>query len=442
MIGIGGIGMSGIAEYLLKKKIEVTGSDLNLSFITERLESLGAVIYKGHSESNIPLDADIVIYSSAVKEDNPEYISAKNNNIRLLKRAVILGFIVNDKILISVAGTHGKTTTAAMIGKLLLDAGLDPDIFCGGNLDYLNGASSRIGDGNYAVVEADEYDRSFHTLKSDIIVITNIDLDHTDFYKDIEDIKNSFRIFIENRKINSKIVIYGENDNTVNLTRNILTAENKSDLIMYGKDDDEYNYSFKNIFYDLQIIGEHNVLNSLAALCVSNVLGIDKTIFRKSIESFNGVGRRLELKYDGDIKIYDDYAHHPYEIYCSLTALKKISKRKLITVFQPHTYTRTRDFYGEFANSLALSDIIILAGIYPAREKYIDGVTSLLILNELKKYKNIQSCCSADNDEIIRKLLKIVQKDDVVVFQGAGDITLLCGKFVSVWNSKKNSKND
>ncbi|MCY7362471.1 MAG: Mur ligase domain-containing protein, partial [Ignavibacteria bacterium] len=213
LIGIGGIGVSGIAEFLIKKNYEVSGSDITLSLITKRLENMGVKIFEGHKESNLPEDTELVIYTAAVKDDNEELKKAKRLNMKLVKRAEALGDIVNDKFVIAVSGTHGKTTTTAMISKVLIDNKNDPTVFVGGKTDFLNGSSSRIGKGEVAVVEADEYDRSFHQLKANIIIITNIEADHLDIYKDLNAIKESFTKFIENAKKGVKIIACGDDEN-------------------------------------------------------------------------------------------------------------------------------------------------------------------------------------------------------------------------------------
>ncbi|MGA2668438.1 MAG: UDP-N-acetylmuramate--L-alanine ligase [Ignavibacteria bacterium] len=443
-IGIGGIGMSGLAEYYLRNGYNVSGSDITDSNITNRLKNLGAKIFIGHSKNNISTFIDTVVYTSAVHEDNPEMIRARELNIKTIKRAEILGEIVNDKYLIAVSGTHGKTTTTAMIAKVLIDSGLDPLVFVGGNVPLFEGAASRMGQSNYAVVEADEYDRSFLALKPNIAVITNIDVDHLDIYKDLDDIKNAFKTFCGKTKPGSRIIYCGD-DRNVKSTVQSLTGEKMS----YGFDNTnflkitDYNFrsdkisfslinsyrSYKNI--QLGLIGRHNVLNSTACFAVSKILNIEFDEFRKSMKGFHTVDRRLQLKYkENNIQVYDDYSHHPREIEMSLRALKEASKNmRLISVFQPHLYSRTRDFYREFALQLAAADKVFLLDIYPAREEPIENITSKLIYDELKKM-NVQAEYISDKDELRKKLLKSVQANDIIVFQGAGDVTIFCDEFI------------
>ncbi len=451
-IGIGGIGMSGLAEYYLRNGYKVSGSDLTPSPITNRLKELGAEIYIGHSENNVKSTADAVVYSSAIPMDNPEIIKAKEFHTRIVRRAELLGEIVNDKYLIAVAGTHGKTTTTAMIAKVIADAGLDPLVFVGGNVKLFEGGASRIGKGRYAVVEADEYDRSFLTLKPDIAVITSIDEDHLDIYKDLNDIKNTFKEFCANAKKDAMIIYCGDEANVTNTVSGL-----RNEKISYGFSRNNYlkisNYGFKKGILNfsinnsvreyknisLNLIGTHNVLNSTACFAVSKLLGINFDNYHKSIGEFAPVDRRLQLKYnENNIRVYDDYAHHPKEIEMSLKGLKEIisPKGRLIGIFQPHLFTRTRDFYKEFAKSLSLADKMILMDIYPAREKPIEGVTSELIFNELLKTDSDVKYFHS-NKLIENNLLKEIKPEDTIVFQGAGDITQLCDEFISKLKKKK-----
>lgn len=445
-IGIGGIGMSGLAEYYLKSGWKVNGSDLCKSHITERLVSLGAEIFYSHSAGNIDANTETVVYSSAVKDDNEELIEAKKRNIRTIKRAELLGEIVNDKFLIAVSGTHGKTTTTAMIGKVLTETGFDPMIFVGGNIPLYDGASLRFSNSSYAVVEADEYDRSFLTLKSDMIVITNIDSDHLDIYSDIEDIKSTFRQFCSNSKLNSKIVYCGDDNNATETVKKLnsefhsygFKKDNEFKISSYSAEKAAVHFSIEDkakMFEDivLNLPGKHNVLNATACFVVAHLMNIDFNDYKRSLSSFTTVDRRLQLKFsDKNLKVYDDYAHHPAEIEASILALKEFEpERKILVIFQPHLFTRTRDFYQEIAKSLSLADKVILLDIYPAREKPIENVTSRLIEDELRKF-NSKINYIQNSNELIGKLFKTDLKNYMIVFQGAGDITELCDKFIKM----------
>jgi UDP-N-acetylmuramate--alanine ligase len=443
-IGIGGIGMSGLAEYYLRNGYSVSGSDMTESHITNRLKELGAKIFNGHSADNISHDINTVVYTSAVKGGNTEIDKANELGIRTIRRAEMLGEIVNEKYLIAVSGTHGKTTTTAMIGKLLVDAGLDPLIFVGGNVSLFDGGASRFGSGKYAVVEADEYDRSFLALRPDITVITNIDEDHLDIYKNLDDIKETFKLFCDRAKYGAYIIYCGDDENiksfinSVNREKLSYGFDNKNYLkiIDYKAGSNKLNFDIMNSHsqYDgvaLNLVGRHNALNSTACFAVSKVLDITFEKYKESIGEFRTVDRRLQLKYDNNgIKVYDDYAHHPVEISSSLKGLKEMGSAMVITVFQPHLFSRTKDFYKQFALELASADEIIIMDIYAARETPIEGVTSDLIYNELKN-TNKKASYIKDNNEILLKLLGEVKAGDVIVFQGAGDVTNLCSEFVS-----------
>lgn len=440
--------MSGLAEYYLRNGYDVSGSDMTETHITSRLISLGAKIYYGHNAVNITDGIDTIVYTSAVKNDNPEMIKAEELGLRRVRRAEMLGEIVNDKYLIAVSGTHGKTTTTAMIGKLLVDAGLDPLIFVGGNVQLFDGGASRFGSGKYAVVEADEYDRSFLALRPDIAIVTNIDADHLDIYKDLEDIKDTFRQFCDRSKYGAYMIYCGDDENIKSFMNSI-----NREKISYGYDDKNYlkirdykaennvlNFNILNstVSYDdvkLNMIGSHNALNSTACFAVSKILEIPFETFKTSIKDFRTVDRRLQLKYDSNgIMVYDDYSHHPVEVSASLKGLKEMNPGRLITVFQPHLFTRTRDFYREFAESLAISDEVILMDIYPAREKPIEGITSELILNEALKHNSNMKLIKDKND-IMSLLLHDIRPGDKIVFQGAGDVTNLCSEFVNILKS-------
>jgi len=452
LIGVGGIGMSGIAEYLLRKDYEVTGSDMTASMITGRLVNLGIQCFEGHREENLPDDTELVIYSAAVKEDNPEFKKALRLNIKFVKRAEALGSIVNDKYLISVSGTHGKTTTTAMIAKVLIENGIDPTVFVGGLSDFLEGGSSRIGNSNIAVVEADEYDRSFLQLRSDVIVITNIEADHLDIYEDLDDIKNCFLKFIEMSKENVNIIACGDDANVRDTLKDIQGVNyygfgNANEFVIHepGYSTRTIGYKLNNADLRIKVPGDHNVLNSAAAFIVSKVFGINYEKFNQSMKTFYGVKRRLELKYENGIRVYDDYAHHPSEVSATLDAIKKQGPGRIITVFQPHLYSRTRDFYKEFGKSFELTDYLLLAKIYPARETEIEGITSDLILDEYLKIKPGKEGAESgfyfeDRKMIMKKLEETVKEGDVIIFQGAGDVTDLCSEYVKMMKEKFNFK--
>jgi UDP-N-acetylmuramate--alanine ligase len=437
-IGIGGIGMCGLAEYLLVKGYKVTGSDSTRTFITERLERKGAKVSYGHSADNIRKGVNLVVYTSAVKKDNPEYKKALSLKINTIKRAVLLGELVNGLNLIAVSGTHGKTSTTSMIANILIKSGIDPTVFVGGNLDVLGGASYRIGKGKWAVVEADEYDRSFLTLKPHVIVVNNIELDHIDIYKNEKSLKTAFKSFLSNLKQEGTIVANFDDKNVKELVDPIdevvidfgIKGTNKISNVKMSAT--KTTFKLNDFKVELGIPGYHNVYNASASICATIFAAKSANIFR-SLKEFKGVKRRLELKYDKrNIKIYDDYGHHPSEVLSSLKSLKDIDKKRLIVVFQPHTYTRTKQFYKEFAKSLSAADKVYLLPVYAAREKAIKGVSSKLIYNLIKKDK----CLVENENSMYTDLKKTLKKGDRVVFQGAGDVTNMCDKFIKGINTK------
>lgn len=439
-IGIGGISMSAIALILQKNGFYVQGSDFSENENVKMLKSKGIKVFIGHSKDNITSDIDIVVYSKAIKDDNEEMVEAKNKNIVIMSRSKILGMIMhNYSKKICVAGTHGKTTTTALISKVLLDIGLDPTVNVGGIVDEIGG-NSHIGENNNVfVAEACEYTNSFLDFVADIEVITNIEEDHLDFFKDLDDIRNSFKKFIELLPDNGLLVINDKIDDIP-----YLTSCTKAKVMTYG-DDDSANYYYKNVSYDKdyyqsfdvykgkefvgrmrqKLIGRHNALNFLAAYAVLENQGISFDVVRKSLENFKGARRRLEVKGQKDGVTYiDDYAHHPTEIKASVDALKELNYKNLYIIFQPHTFSRTKALLNEFAKALSLVDNVILAKIYAAREKDTGEIGSADIKNVIMNIKNKNNFCEYfETFEEIRKCIASrVTSGDIVVTMGAGDV--------------------
>ena len=437
-IGIGGIGMCGLAEYLLDKGYKVSGSDITRTFITDRLIKKGAYVKYGHKASNIEKNVDLVVITSAVKADNPEYKKAIAKGIKTIKRAQLLGDLVNNKFLIAVSGTHGKTTTTSILAKILIDTGFDPTVFVGGNLDILGGASFRTGNSGFAIVEADEYDRSFLTLHPDVIVVNNIELDHVDIYKNEKSLLKAFIDFKNNLKPRGTLIVNWDDDNV----RKLFNTRGSRNILKYGIKKTELvtrieNKNFKTVFkyknnkVSMNVLGYHNVYNAMAAILASCVVCNDTKSIIKSVSNFNGVKRRLELKCDKQFKIFDDYAHHPSEIKTTLLSLKENDSGRIVVVFQPHTYTRTKEFYADFAEALNIADVVYLLHIYPAREKAIKGVKSELIFDILKKDERETYIYKSQSD-LFRHLKKSLKKNDRVIFQGAGTITNYCDEFIKI----------
>jgi UDP-N-acetylmuramate--alanine ligase len=447
-VGIGGIGMSGIAEILLDQGFEVSGSDNSLTEITERLTELGAKIYKGHSPENLK-DADVLVYSSAVTTDNPEVAAAIERNIPIIKRSEMLAETMRMKYGIGIAGTHGKTTTTSMVGLTLTEGGIDPTIIVGGKLSGLGGTNARLGNGEFIVVEADEFDRTFLKLTPVIGAITTLESEHLDTYKDLDDIKAAFTEFANKvpfygfvvlcldepalleiiPQINKKIITYG------------ITTH--ADVRAVDISHNEFSSSYK-VKYNGEELGEiklnvpglYNVKNSLVAVTIAIELGIEFSIIKNALEKFSGVYRRFEIKYNKEILVVDDYAHHPTETTASIEGIRAGWDRRLVLVFQPHLYSRTRDFYQEFGKSFLNTDVFICTNVYPAREEPIEGVNGKMIADITQKFGHKNVHYIADKNEIPKLLLDIVEDDDIVVTMGAGDIWKYGEKFVELLKKK------
>ncbi|MCL4511510.1 MAG: UDP-N-acetylmuramate--L-alanine ligase [Bacteroidetes bacterium] len=449
MVGIGGIGMSGIAEILLDQGFEVSGSDRQLSEITDRLAKLGAKIYKGHLAKNLD-EADVVVYSSAVHQDNPELAAAGEKKIPVIRRAEMLAELMRMKYGIAIAGTHGKTTTTSMTSLVLMEGGLDPTVIVGGKLSSFGGTNARLGHGDYIVVEADEFDRSFLQLAPVIAAITTLEREHLDIYTDIEDIKRAFVEFANKVPfygfvilcldessiqeilplIRKKVVTYGMNAQSDLRAVNISfdATMSKFNLLRHGKDLGEIN---------LNVPGLHNIKNSIAAIGIGLELGIEFSKVKKAVESFTGVYRRLEIKADVDgVMIVDDYAHHPTEVQATLSALKSgWPQKRVVAVFQPHLYSRTRDFHDEFGKSFLNADVLVVTEIYPAREEPIQGITGELIVNDARSFGHKEAYYVQDKKQLPEFLMKVKKTGDIVVTLGAGDISKYGEEFISKMKS-------
>lgn len=450
MIGIGGIGMSGIAEVLLAMNFKVSGSDRSLSEVTDRLASLGAEIYEGHSEQNLK-DVDVVVYSSAVTLDNVEIQEALRRKIPVIKRSEMLAELMRLRYGIGIAGTHGKTTTTSMVGLVLLEAGFDPTVIVGGKLSGLGGTNARLGKGEFIVVEADEFDRSFLQLTPVIAAITTLEKEHLDIYKDLDDIKAAFVEFANKVPFYGFVVLCLDEEGL----REILPQINRK-VITYGTsaqaDVRAYDISFSEIHskfkvkYNGEFLGEielnvpgiHNVKNSLVAVTIAKELGVDFSIIQSALKKFTGVYRRFEIKAEVDgIMVIDDYAHHPTEVSATLSAIRSGWDRRVVAVFQPHLYTRTRDFYSDFAKAFLDSDVFICTDVYPAREVPIQGVTGQMITDAAEKFGHKNVIYVPDKNQIPDKLLEIVKPGDIVITMGAGDIWKFGEAFINKLKSKK-----
>lgn len=436
-VGIGGIGMSGIAEILIDQGFKVSGSDLNITDVTERLTMQGAKIFSGHSAENI-IDADVVVYSSAVKpEENVETAEALKRKIPTIRRAEMLAEVTRMKYGVAVAGTHGKTTTTSMIGLVMIEGGLDPTVIVGGKLSSLGGTNARLGHGEWTVVEADEFDRSFLTLSPTIAVVNNMEREHLDIYSDLDDIKSAFIEFANKVPFYGFVAICLDETSLLDIIPFIkkrvigFGTTPQCDIravdMVFSERTAKFNviYNGKNLGeVTIGVPGEHNVKNALAAITVGLETGVKIEDIAKSLKSFTGVYRRFEVKgEENGIIVIDDYAHHPTEVKATLEAIRKGWKdRRVIGVFQPHTFTRTRDFYEDFGKAFFNADLAIITDIYPARERPIQGITGELVSESASKFGHRNVEYVQDKNELANKILSIVKSGDIVITMGAGDI--------------------
>ncbi|MBY6758827.1 UDP-N-acetylmuramate--L-alanine ligase [Clostridium botulinum] len=433
-IGIGGISMSGLAEILLYHNFTISGSDMNSSPITKKLKDKGAHIYIGHKKENIK-DADLIVYTAAIASDNPEIIEAKEKNIKLMDRADFLGDLMKGyKYNIAISGTHGKTTTTSMLSHVALKANVDPTILVGGNLDIING-NVRVGKSDFFITEACEYKSSFLKFFPYIGAILNIDADHLDYYKDLDDIKNAFSKFIKLIPKDGYLVAYGEDKNIQNIIKeascNVITyGINSGDIQAHNIEYDEKacgNFDVvknnqKLFSVKLNVPGKHNILNSLASICIGLASNMKDKDIIEGIESFFGTHRRFELKgCKNNITVIDDYAHHPTEISATLDAAKKYPHNKLFCVFQPHTYSRTLTLFDDFTKCFDNADEIILADIYAAREKDT-GIISSDMLGDKLRDRGLKCTNFHKFDDIKNYLIENAKDGDLILTVGAGDI--------------------
>ena len=435
-MGIGGISMSGLAEVLLDQKFSVSGSDNNPSDITKHLETLGIHISYPQSADNITDDIDLVVYTAAIHPDNPEFVAAKEKNIPMLNRAQLLGQIIDHyNRSICVAGTHGKTTTTSMIAQILLRGKDEPTISVGGILDAIH-SNIHVGSSDLFLAEACEYTNSFHEFHPKYSVILNVEEDHMDFFHDLKEIQESFHKFATNTAKDGALIIGGEIPN-----RQLITRDLECHIITFGFDD-RFDYYPTEITYDdkgcasfvpvgfhkslpkvvLHVPGKHNIGNALAAIALAQEMKLPMEEITLGLSDFGGAHRRFELKgtYKG-ATIVDDYAHHPTEIKASLAAAQNYPHDRLVVVFQPHTYTRTKAFLDDFAEALSQADLVILAKIYAAREDDIYGVSSKDIQSRIQN--NGKECLYFETfEEIETYLRKNLIQNDLLITMGAGNV--------------------
>ena len=435
-IGLGGIGISGMAELLHILGFKISGSDLRRSEITDKLEQAGIRFYKGHHPENID-DCDMVVYSSAVRPDNPEIEAARSRNIPVIRRAEMLGELLKvAETSIAVAGTHGKTTTSSMIGAMLTTARRDPTMVIGGIVRSL-GTNTRRGQGDIIVVEADEFDRSFLSLRPTVAVITNIDLEHLDCYENLDELSQAFTSFANAVPFYGRVVVCLDEPNIQallpQLHRPVTTyglapqADVQARKAAYHETSVEFELVVPGeepVQVQLQVPGEHNVKNALAAVAVGLELEVPLAEALAGLAQFTGVNRRFEITETiGDVIFVDDYAHHPREVAVVLQAARQGWDRRLVAVFQPHLYTRTRDFHEDFARSFLASDVMVVTDIYPAREDTIEGITGELIANDTVGFGHKQVIYAPDKNDLPGTVAGLIKAGDMVITMGAGDIT-------------------
>ena len=439
-VGIGGIGMSGMAELLHKLGFIISGSDQNSSERTESLQTMGLHISEGHSGKNVN-GADVVVYSSAVQRDNPEILAAENKQVPVIRRAEMLAELLKVKpTSIAIAGTHGKTTTCSMLGEILTTADFHPTMVIGGIVNKFQ-SNTISGSGDVIVVEADEFDRSFLTLQPTMGLITNLDLEHLDCYENLEDLQMAFTQFANAVPFYGKVGVCIDNHNAASIIPNI-----KRPVVTFGVHEDAEiqasNLQFENNHstftlsihgeprgeLTVHVPGEHNVKNALGAAVLALELDTPFDKIQAGLDQYTGVRRRFDIKYttDKNNMIVDDYAHHPSEVSATLKAAKTGWNNRIIAIFQPHLFTRTRDFYHDFSEAILQADILIVTDIYEAREKPIPGITAQIISDEAERLGHKHVELIADQANIPTRLKEIVQANDMIITMGAGNIWRQC----------------
>ena len=444
-VGIGGIGMSGIAELLINLGFEVTGSDMKTTDITKNLQKHGAVIHEGHKPGNVN-DSDVLVYSSAEQADNPELKRAKKKLIPIIRRAEMLGELLKLKqTSVAISGTHGKTTTTSMMGSVLTEAGMDPTLVVGGVVKSLD-VNALLGQGDVIVVEADEFDKSFLQLTPTYAIITNIDSDHMDCYDSEQDLLNAFAQYANATPFYGAVVACVDEP----MVKRILPDISRP-VITYGFSGDAEFQADSRVYREVRstfvakhreeelgeveliVPGAHNIKNALAVIALGMEMEINFDTISNGLKQFSGVKRRFEIKgvFD-DVMIVDDYAHHPTEVSATLRAIKNGWDRRLVTVFQPHLYSRTQNFYEDFARSFLISDVLIVTDVYPAREEPLAGVTGELITNMAKSMGHENVYWVEDKKRLIAAMKALVEPGDLVITMGAGDIWRICDEYAAM----------
>jgi UDP-N-acetylmuramate--alanine ligase len=433
--GIGGIGMSGLAEVLLNLGYRITGSDLRLTPITDRLQSLGATIFEGHSALNIE-GAKAVVVTSAATPDNPEILAARRQGIPVIPRGELLAELMRLKYGIAIAGSHGKTTTTSMVATILGEAGLDPTVVVGGRVGTMGGSNARVGHSDFMVVESDESDGSFLKLSPIVIAVTNIDREHLDHYRDIDEIRDAFRDFVNKVPFYGAAIICLDDENVQRImpqiTRRVITygasaqVEFQISDVNCGHLMSEFNLRRGDNRlgrFRLNVPGYHNVLNATAAVAIAIWLEVPLEKISQALATFSGVDRRFQTRgQERGVTVIDDYGHHPTEIRATLAAARLCNFRRVMAIFQPHRYTRTQALMEEFARSFNQADAVFLVDIYPASEKPIEGVTSTALAQKLRDYGHRNARYAGTIEHAVQAVLREVQGGDMVITLGAGNV--------------------
>ena len=433
-IGIGGVGMSGIAEVVINVGYRVSGCDLRRSDVTERLEGLGARVYEGHDASHLK-GVDFVVYSAAVSRSNPEIVEAQKNKIPVIPRADMLADLMRIKFGIGIAGTHGKTTTTSLIGSVLTRGGLDPTIVVGGKVRSYE-ANARLGEGEYFVVEADEFDLSFLRLSPSIAVLTTLEAEHVECYTNLDDLKSAFVEFANRVPFYGAIVLCIDEESLKNIVprmeRSIVTYGLSPEADVRARDVEFVDFGSRfTVFKEseelgrvhVQIPGIHNVKNALAAFAVGIELNIPYEAMAKGVEEFTGVHRRFEIQgVQRGVTIVDDYGHHPTEIRATLKGARNGWNDRIIAIFQPHLYTRTWHFYREFGGSFFDADVLVVTDIFPAREQEMEGVTGELVAKAARDAKHPSVLYVKNVNDVPDVLIQGLKAGDLVITFGAGDV--------------------
>ncbi|MBU1234698.1 MAG: UDP-N-acetylmuramate--L-alanine ligase [Proteobacteria bacterium] len=450
-VGIGGIGMSGIAELLLNLGYEVSGSDLHDSAITRNLQALGGSVHKGHEGSWVE-GSDVVVTSSAISSDNPEVVAALAAGIPVIQRAEMLAELMRlKKYGIAIAGSHGKTSTTSMVSWMMARAGMDPTIVVGGKIDSLGG-NAKLGQGEFLVAEADESDGSFLKLSPVLEVVTNIDLEHMDHYNDIDHIKATFLEFIDRIPFYGAVILCLDDANIADILPEIRKrkitygfnsqADLSAEQIEAGGGRVRFTVRHRGEVLgdvDLALAGRHNVYNSLAVICVGLELEIPFTIIREALAAFQGVQRRMQLKGKGrGITVLDDYGHHPTEIRATLAAIKEAwPEKRLVVLFQPHRYSRTLALLKEFQTCFHQADMLIMTEIYAASEQPLAGISGEILLEEVRKHGQRQTRFIPQVEDLAKELLPELEEGDLVLTLGAGNIVLAGEELMGMLEEKK-----